>query len=137
MTNSLPRGLRINNPGNIRVSQTPWHGKLVPSRDDEFETFDTMENGVRAMMKLILTYNKKYGLKSVRQIINRYAPPSENATDMYINIVADSLGVDADADLDFSDKQEMTELIAAIVKHEQGMPVELAQIETGVTSAIG
>lgn len=136
MVGSLPRGLRLCNPGNIRISSTPWHGKVTPSRDSEFETFDTMENGVRAMTKLILTYHTKYGLSTINDIISRYAPPSENATDAYIQAVSEKVGIDPDAELDFTDQQEITDLIAAIIRHEQGKPIEMAQVETGVGLAI-
>lgn len=134
---TLSRGLRVNNPGNIRISPTPWHGKVTPSRDSEFETFDTMENGVRAMTRLILTYHQKYGLNTISDIITRYAPPSENATDAYIHAVSDAVGIDPDATLNFTDKTEISSLMSAIINHEQGnMPLTMAQIDSGVSAAI-
>lgn len=71
------RGLRNNNPFNIRKSKSRWLGKIKGS-DKEFETFDSMEHGYRAGLKLLSTYYKKYKLHSYRVILQRFAPISEN-----------------------------------------------------------
>ena len=45
---SLPRGLRNNNPGNIRNSSTVWVGEITPSKDKSFKQFKSMAYGYRA-----------------------------------------------------------------------------------------
>ena len=47
------RGLRNNNPGNIRLSRTVWQGEIRPSRDRSFCQFRTMAYGYRALIKLL------------------------------------------------------------------------------------
>src|SRR3569623_2606085 len=81
------RGLRNNNPGNIRKTATDWRGEVVGS-DSAFETFATPEAGIRALAVLLRNYQRKYGLRAVRAIITRYAPPSENYTESYVSAVA-------------------------------------------------
>ena len=38
----LPRGLRMNNPGNIRISATKWKGDVIPSADKSFKQFESI-----------------------------------------------------------------------------------------------
>ena len=45
------RGLRNNNPGNIRLSRTLWQGEIRPSQDRSFCQFRTMAYGYRALIK--------------------------------------------------------------------------------------
>jgi hypothetical protein len=67
---SLPRGIRNNNPGNIKKGPSQWVGKI--GNDGVFETFDTAENGIRAMARLLRTYRNSYGLNTIRGIIQRW-----------------------------------------------------------------
>jgi hypothetical protein len=82
---STPRGIRNNNPGNIRTSSSNWKGKIVPSQDSAFEQFESMPFGIRALALLLITYNIKYNLQSLEEILSRYAPKSENDTQAYVN----------------------------------------------------
>ena len=75
------RGMRNNNPGNIRQTSIKWLGEEdystpgVTDDDPSFEEFDTMEYGIRALGRLLRNYQRLYGLETIHQIINRYAPP--------------------------------------------------------------
>ena len=53
----LPRGLRNNNPGNIRLGSNRWVGEIRPSQDKEFCQFRSMKHGYRALIitKMLLT----------------------------------------------------------------------------------
>lgn len=115
----LPRGIRNNNPGNIRRSAIPWEGKIAGS-DAEFETFATPEHGVRALERNLSTYQSKYGLDTPREIINRWAPPTENDTSSYVNAVATALGVGPDDPINVQDPATMQRLRDAIIQHENG-----------------
>lgn len=117
----LIRGERNNNPGNIRISTAPWQGKvpIAQNTDGAFEQFDTVQNGIRAIGKLLLTYSN-LGFNTVRSIIVRYAPPSENATAAYMAAVADHLGVSPDIRLDLRNPATLAALVKAIIKHENG-----------------
>ena len=114
-----PRGIRNNNPGNIRVSAINWQGE-VPGTDKEFETFATPEDGLRALETNLSAYRDKHGLKTVRGLINRWAPPTENNTSAYVNTVAQALGVNPDDEIDTTNPQVMQTLRDAIVQHENG-----------------
>lgn len=112
------RGERNNNPGNIRISPAAWQGK-VPGADAAFETFADPQSGIRALAKLLKNYAAR-GLSSVREIVGRYAPSSENNTAAYVNAVAASMGVGPDAPLDLSDPAQLAALVQAIIRHENG-----------------
>ena len=108
----------------------------MPSRDEAFETFDTPEHGIRAGVKLLLTYFHKYGLKTIREIISRFAPPSENDTESYIAHVSLETGIPDDEALDLDDPYILAAVAMAIIKHEQGkQPYTAAQFMRGVEQA--
>lgn len=121
-SNNQPRGIRNNNPGNIRWGDD-WRG-LVPDAqrtDKSFCQFTSPEYGIRAMIIILRNYQRKRGLKTVADIINRWAPPVENNTLAYINSVAKSVGVDPDQAIDVMDSRVMIPLLEAIITHENGI----------------
>lgn len=74
-----------NNIFNIRASKTNWVGKTGSKKG--FVEFDTEEHGIRAWLVLMRTYRRRYGCTTIRQIVTRFAPPTENATERYIQFV--------------------------------------------------
>lgn len=116
----LPRGIRNNNPGNIRLSSARWRGQKVFQTDLSFVEFETAAAGLRALMLLLLTYYRRYGLDTVEAIVNRFAPPHENATDHYIWSVAKHMGVPRAQRLLVPDPETLCALAKAIVRHENG-----------------
>lgn len=81
------RGIRNNNPANIRRG-CAWKGLAEKQTDREFCQFVTMTWGVRALLVTLRTYVRKYNLHTVREIITRWAPPSDgNNTEKYIEFV--------------------------------------------------
>lgn len=79
MSNSLPRGVRNRNPGNIDFNPANhWVGQIGKEPGSRFCLFDTPENGIRALRKLLHTYYNKHGLHTVASIIKRWAPEVEN-----------------------------------------------------------
>ena len=81
-------GLRNNNPLNIRrVAGTKWKGQRTEQTDKSFVQFESLEWGIRAAFCILDTYRRKYQDVCVEDIINRWAPPSENATSEYIRTV--------------------------------------------------
>lgn len=117
MTN-LPRGLRNNNPGNIDKGQS-WQGLDEVQSDSRFASFISMDYGCRALIKLLQTYHNKYGLNCVEDIINRWAPPTENDTTAYVNSVAKALNVSPTESLTFN-RNTLITLGKAIARHENG-----------------
>lgn len=90
-TEKIARGLRLNNPGNIRRSCARWLGLSKVQTDKDFAQFDEMYYGLRALYKLLLTYYTKHRCHTIRQIISRYAPATENQTEKYIRFVVNRL----------------------------------------------
>ena len=116
---TYPKGIFSNNPGNIRSTKTEWQGEVTDSQ--EFEVFESPEYGLRALMKLLISYNKKYGLDTVRSLINRWAPPSENDTGSYQEHVAKVLCLGVD-DVIKLNRSTLIKIAKAIVRHENGRP---------------
>lgn len=129
-SNILPRGLRNNNAGNIRLSKTRYLGEVVPSSDNAFKQFKTMAWGYRAVFVLLDSYFRK-GLVTLRQMISRYAPPNENDTESYIRNVAQNAVVDPDAPLDVNDRNVMILVVAAISNVENGIPADIDDVVEG------
>ncbi|HEJ9542026.1 TPA: structural protein [Proteus mirabilis] len=113
------RGERNNNPGNLRHGE-PWQGLSSQQTDPSFCQFVSTEYGIRAIYVLMRTYEKKYGLCSIREIINRYAPPKENNTEGYIQRVAKELNVSTEDCVSVSKKEVAIALATAIVGVELG-----------------
>lgn len=104
------RGLRNNNPGNLRLPGGA-HDK------DGFSIFGSLEEGERQALAQINRYAAR-GIKSVEGIVSTYAPRADhNDTDAYINNVAKKLGVDRGATLS---PDMMAQLLAAMFRVESG-----------------
>ncbi|WP_294909520.1 structural protein [Tatumella sp. UBA2305] len=117
----ISRGIRNNNPGNIRWGDE-WLGLVQPSErtDTEFCQFISPQYGIRAMIVILRNYQIKYGLNTLFSIINRWAPPDENNTDDYIDNISGIIGVDKFYILDLSRNQMVIAIIKAIIFHENG-----------------
>ena len=126
-----PRGLRNNNPGNIRINSDNFHGEVKPSQDKAFKQFRTMAYGYRAVFRTLLTYHQKHGLKTIRAWITRWAPPIENNTESYIRNVSNAAKLSPDAEIDFNNKELMCRIVAEISRVENGVIANMADVEQG------
>lgn len=127
----MSRGIENCNPGNIRRSRVRYLGELHPSQDTHFKQFESMAWGYRAMFVLLDGYRKRYGLKSLGEMLTRYAPPTENHTALYIESVCDMTGIKADTELDTHSKRVMIPIVAAMSRIENGRIANLQEIEQG------
>lgn len=128
----VARGIRNNNPTNIRKGEN-WEGLAEVQDDPAFCVFKEPKWGIRAFCRLMLNYKKLYGIDTVRGIIDRFAPASENNTTSYIEHVCLRLGVHRDKSLDLTDMNCMLELCKAIIQHECGIiPYSDRQIKEGI-----
>ncbi len=94
------RGLRNNNPLNIiKNKNINWKGQLCNGTDPTFVQFDTMANGLRATLMLLRTYYNKHACTTLRMIISRWAPETENQVSAYINTVCKLTGWNPDTHL--------------------------------------
>ena len=119
--NKLSRGMRNNNPFNIRKSSINWQGKIINSSDKDFEQFETLEYGIRAGLINLRSYLNK-GFDTVKKIIARYSPVDDpgnapGSTNNYINFVARKLNVDINETID---KSQLIDLAYAILLFEAG-----------------
>ena len=94
----LPRGIRNNNPLNIRrTAKDQWQGLRAQQTDASFCQFESLDYGWRAAFYLLTrTYYHKYRLFTIRAIINKWAPPQENLTATYIQNVSRLTGIPPD-----------------------------------------
>jgi hypothetical protein len=130
--NGLPLGLRQRNPGNIR----PGAGFIGESGDGGgYATFGSDDEGLRAIQRLLMTYGDKYDIKTLRQLANRYAPPSDNnPTGNYIDFLSDKTGIGPDDEINLAESG--SSIIPAIVGFEQGQqPYSQAQIDRAIRAA--
>ena len=93
----IARGIRNNNPLNIRRSRDQWKGLKAQQTDASFCQFESMEWGWRAAFWLLTrTYYHNYRLFTIRAIINKWAPSHENNTQAYIAAVSKLTGIAPD-----------------------------------------
>jgi len=129
--NTLPRGIRLNNPGNVDRTNIPWQGMANPQTDPRFITFIAPSWGFRCMARIIRTYTKE-GAATVQDIVNKWAPPVENNTSSYVTDVCQRMSVQPTDSFDFN--SQIKPLLKAITWHEQGMfPYDDAPIDLGIT----
>lgn len=132
---SEPRGIRNNNPLNIRHGD-PWLGATREQPDPDFVTFESPAYGFRAAARLLLNYQEKYGLTSVNAIVGRWAPPSENDTGAYANAVAKEMGVRPADAVSLRDGKQLLAMLRAMCRHENGeCPYDDATICAGMKLA--
>jgi len=134
---STVRGLRNNNPGNVEKG-ADWQGLAPVQTDARFAQFTHMRYGVRAAARVFRNYQKLYNLRTVTQLINRWAPASENNTAAYINAVAQRVGVDPFAVLDLANAELCYRFLRAVFRHECGIAAESiaeATIREGISLA--
>lgn len=80
---------------------------------------------------LLEHYYKARGLKTIRQIINRYAPASENNTEAYIQQVAGICFRSADEEIDITNKGEMVLIVSAMSRVENGRIANVDDVVRG------
>lgn len=117
------RGIRNNNPGNIDYNPAnTWRGQLEhdPAIESRFCRFESAEYGIRAIMCLLRTYQRKYHCDSVMSIIHRWAPDIENDTNSYVRSVCNALNVSSIDKISTDDKNTLVALSRAIIQHENG-----------------
>jgi hypothetical protein len=119
------RAVRNNNPGNIRIGQN-WQGLMPRSQmnpdqaaEKDFAVFMSPMWGFRAMAEIFHTYGRE-GHETIREMISRWAPPSENNTEAYVNDVANACHMTPDTTFDFHNSLSMSNLCHAVSVHECG-----------------
>jgi len=138
---SVTRGIRNNNPGNIREAKgggIEWQGERATDDDPAFEEFNTPEDGIRALARVLKTYYYKRGIQSITGMIYRWAPPEDNNNTLaYIKSVGYRVGVATGIPLTPQQFEDvLPDLVQAIIYHENGQqPYDIALINAGVSRA--
>ncbi|MBR0650739.1 structural protein, partial [Roseomonas terrae] len=138
------RGYRNRNPGNIEHNAANrWQGldqppieSAPPGGRARFARFVAPEYGIRALAMLLTTYQDRHGLRTIRGIISRWAPGSENDTEAYIAAVARRMDRHPRGELDLHRFDDLRPLVEAIIVHELGgNPYGRATIDAGLRLA--
>lgn len=130
----VPRGIRNNNPLNIRIGNT-WLGEVDKPTDSSFEQFVTMEYGLRAAFLILRRYIRRYKKDTISSIISTWAPETENSTQAYIDSVSKQTNIPAGATIKYEDRETMCKLVAAMAKVECGQPIPEEKIYKGYDMA--
>ena len=115
-----PRGIRNNNPGNINFNHQPGAVMETGTPNPRFAKFSTPEAGIRAAILNLQTYYYKHGLRTISQMINRWAPAQENATGSYIRKVSQRTGLGPNDPVNIKDPNTLAALVDAISRVENG-----------------
>jgi hypothetical protein len=123
MSDAIPHGIRLNNPGNLRAMILPNSGVNL---DEHFANFFTIEDGLANLLALLRHYYNDLHLTTTPKIIARYAPASENDIDQYASLVTRFIGANplhvATTDLFLNDDWRALAYMRAIIRVENGAP---------------
>lgn len=120
---ATPRGIRNNNPLNIRIGNT-WLGEVPNPTDSEFEQFVSVRYGLRAAFYILRRYIRRYGRNTPAKIIRAWAPANENNTQRYIEVVCKRSLIAPDEVIDYADKNTMVRLVKAMAFVECGVQLD-------------
>lgn len=131
------RGVRNNNPGNIEHSPaTKWQGLADPPTDGRFCRFRSAEWGIRALARVLISYQDRHGIRTIAGAITRWAPSTENDTGAYVAAVGRATGFGLRQELDFHRHEHLRPVVEAIIAHEcAGYRYPAAVVDEGLTLA--
>ena len=132
--NASSRGIRNNNPFNIRKGST-WNGERPNQSDPAFEEFTSMEMGIRAGLKLIRNHVTGFGgkrkpMNSIAKLIAVWAPPTENNTDEYVRTVSRLTGIPKTRTIFPDDRCALLAIAKAMAKVECGVDIPMYYFES-------
>lgn len=127
MKSTIPRGIRNNNPLNIRIGNT-WLGETKEPTDSEFEQFISVKYGLRAAFCILRRYIRRYHRDTIRKIVSSWAPANENDTEKYISFVAHVMMITADDTIRYEDEEKMCRLVQAMARMECGQTLDMNTI---------
>jgi hypothetical protein len=125
----LPRGLRNNNPLNIRHNSDNFQGE-IKGTDKSFKTFSCMPYGYRAAFVILHTYLVR-GYNTIEKIVTRWAPPTENDTQHYIAVVERMTGIPRNRELTTIHGEEVILIVAMMSFMENGKNADISEVKAG------
>lgn len=133
----MTRGYRNNNPLNIVKSNSKWQGMSTVQNDKRFVTFVSMDYGYRAAIKLLFGYQSRYGLKTIEQMVSRWAPHFENDTNAYVDTVSKRTGIPKSEIVDLrKDEKSCIRIVEAMSFVENGCAGDMATIQKAYKMAL-
>lgn len=131
------RGIVNSNPGNVRKSKDAWQGLADIQSDKSFFTFKSPVWGIRAIARILITYQDEHGCKTTLDFISRWAPRSDmNDTKAYIKDVCDRCNKDPMTPLNVHTYADLMPLVVSIIWHENGQqPYPAAVIDEALKLA--
>ncbi len=138
-----PRGIRNNNPGNVKRSGSAWLGKVPSAQntDATFEQFTAPVYGIRVIAYLLLKYQRDKGKRTIRALISEpggWAPSNtDNNPAGYATAIARAVNLRETDTVDlFASDALLTGITTAIIKFENGQqPYSAEVIGEGVRMA--
>jgi hypothetical protein len=124
------RGLRNNNPLNIRHNADKFQGEIQPGQDKAFKQFETPAYGYRAAFVTLATYLAR-GKNTIEKIVRSWAPPSENNTNGYIISVERISGIPRNKVLNYNTGEDYIKIVIAMSQVENGVPAISADVRAG------
>jgi hypothetical protein len=124
-----PRGLRNNNPLNIRHNADVFQGE-TKGNDKSFKSFVSLQYGYRAAFVTLGTYLSR-GQNTIEKNIAKWAPPSENNTADYIEKVERWSGVPRNRELTAADGADYIMIVAAMSFVENGRNADISEVQAG------
>lgn len=116
MNNSrMPRGIRNNNPLNMKEFDIPWRGKV--GDDGIFTIFETPWYGIRAAANDIKNDYLK-GKNTIAALLAEFAPDVENNTGSYIAHISQKVGIGPHEPI--SSARQLTAMVDTMILHENG-----------------
>lgn len=131
---SVPRGIRNNNPLNIRKGNN-WKGERKVQTDKAFEEFETLQFGLRAGLKLIRNQISGFNgsrpkFNTIGKLIKVWAPPSENQTLRYVDFVCQAVGKQPFDIIREDDQKLICDIARAMAFVECGQWIDIDQFES-------
>jgi len=123
------RGLRNNNPLNIRCDADVFSGE-IKGKDKAFKTFSSMAYGYRAAFVTLATYLSR-DWNTIEKIISHWAPASENDTEKYIACVEKRSGISRNKMLTAFDGADFIQIVAAMSAVENGRNADISEVTAG------
>lgn len=109
--------------GSNKTAPTPTNvGNIRPvGSSTGFQQYATPEEGIKAIDENLKAYGSKHKINTLRGVISRWAPPSENDTESYLNFVSQKTGLKPDEEIDLSNPTIRHIISGPIVLQEQGL----------------
>lgn len=133
---NIPRGLRNNNPLNIKRSSQVFQGESSYNTDPTFKRFSNPVMGYRAAFCIIRTYVQLRSCRTFREVLFRWCPDEEVCVS-YLDFVCKRVGVAPEHLVSLFDREEMVSLVSAMSQFENGVPASLADVRQAYSLAFG